>query len=147
MIREIIEIQRKEQKIDFSSPAFETFYIIIATLQAISITQQGFFYAIVYGWTREDFLHIMTISTHARGSLSPLVNGLRSWGQRETDSGELEVTSPLPPEEEGEHAEGKHGKGENEQRYETSKSQSLFTPNLSHRLPVSFNTRQHSNVA
>ena len=46
---------------DFSSASFEPFYITCATLQSLSITQQGFLNALVYGWTRDDFLNIMAV--------------------------------------------------------------------------------------
>ena len=36
------------------------------TLQSLTITQQGFLNAIVYGWTREDFLHIMAVNRRRR---------------------------------------------------------------------------------
>ena len=101
MIREIIEIQKKEQissTVDFGTPPFETFYIICATLQAVSITQQGFLNAIVYGWTREEFVHIMAISSRTNDNLIQLIDGTRSLERSRrgtaaaSDSGELGAT-------------------------------------------------------
>ena len=34
----------------------------------MTITPQGFLNAIVYGWTREDFLHIMAVNTERKAN-------------------------------------------------------------------------------
>ena len=138
MIRESIAIQETEpisSTSDFRTPPFESFYIIFGALQAVSITQQGFLNAIVYGWTRETFVHVMAFSSRTDDSLGLLGDGARSsdWGRRGIESGELGVTWDLRAEGEGEGEEGEDE--QNRPLYETSKSQSL-TPTMSHRLCV-----------
>ena len=155
MVREIIEIQRREQissTSDFGTPPFESFYITFGTLQAVSITQQGFLNAIVYGWTREEFVHIMAITSRASDNLIQLLDGTRSadWGRRRAaavgDSGELGATweDRAEGERECEEEEEKEEEEEEENRqlYETHS----LTPTLSHRLQLSANTRRFNNI-
>ena len=130
MSREIIAIQETEpisSTSDFRTPPFESFYIIFGALQAVSITQQGFLNAIVYGWTRETFVHVMAFSSRTGDSLGLLSDGARStdWGRRGTESGELGATWDLRAEGEGKGEEEEEGEdeGEDEQNrplYETS---------------------------
>ena len=96
MGHEIDKLRRKETLEEGEDLSFEAFYKVFATLQAVSITTQGFLNAIVYSWTREDFLHIMAIS----GGSSSFTNiqqlmfthGVEDSG---TASGELGETWPV----------------------------------------------------
>ena len=137
MVREIVKLRAHETispKSDIRSSSFETFYIIFATLQAVSVTQQGFLNAIVYGWTREDFVHIMSMTRSSQHTPLDLLTHSRVTTAHDGgggESGDLETTwaDPLGDEEEEE------GKGEREGKegsafYETCS----VTPTLPHKL-------------
>ncbi|CAI8054988.1 hypothetical protein GBAR_LOCUS30007, partial [Geodia barretti] len=51
----------------FSSPSGSTSFsntlLAVFLLQSVTVPLQGFLNAIVYGWTRGDFLQVMAIST------------------------------------------------------------------------------------
>lgn len=40
--------------------------IVMFLLQSLTITQQGFLNAIVYGWTREDFLNLVGLKSSSK---------------------------------------------------------------------------------
>ena len=122
MVHEIIRLQTKEAAELEEELSFETFYEIFAILQAVSITQQGFLNAIVYGWTREDFLHIMAISGSSNQSALHQLLFSHTGG----DSGELDATWAL---QEG----GEEEEKEEEEKWSPSQTQSI-TPVLSHKL-------------
>ena len=125
MVHEIVNLQMKEEvqsEGDVDSMSFKFFYVLFATLQALSITQQGLLNAIVYGWTREDFLHIMAVSGGStQGTLHRLM--FTQAGDRAGNS-EMEDTWVLQEEEEEE---------ERDEELSPSQTQSL-TPALSHKV-------------
>ena len=45
------------------------FFLLPTYTQSITVPLQGFLNAIVYGWTREDFLHVMTSTKKSPQSL------------------------------------------------------------------------------
>ena len=141
MIREIIDIRRGEEILadssDFTSSSFEPFYITFATLQAVSITQQGFLNAIVYGWTREDFLHTMAFH---RSSVMDSVAGTSysQWDDPEDESGELGATWVMRSER---HEGGREG--EKDPLHQSSKSVSV-TPTLAHKLYMNLPNHEQS---
>ena len=68
---------------------------ITQSVQSLTITQQGFLNAIVYGWTREDFLHIMAINARRK---------------RDSTNGRLQLLSS---------SESEEWDGEGEEDYDT----------------------------
>ncbi|XP_064392957.1 transmembrane protein 116-like [Halichondria panicea] len=50
----------------------EKFYIMLLILQSVTVPLQGFLNALVYGWTREDFLHVMAYSKETPANVENL---------------------------------------------------------------------------
>ena len=95
------------------STHFLTFCTDAHILQSVTITTQGFLNAIVYGWTREDFLSIMAIC-----------------GEKERPNGSTQLDSDMcvsdteeeleEEEEAGQHTPGRRRRNENESSREHS---------------------------
>lgn len=132
MIHELVMLSKgdkPENDSDFSSASFEPFYITCATLQSLSITQQGFLNAIVYGWTRDDFLHIMAIGRG--GTLSSLT------GSQNTPQDDDDETWVIHSDEDG-YDETVATEDEKISRQGSSKSAHSVT---AHRLQMSSSTQ------
>jgi hypothetical protein len=127
MAHEIDKLRTKDTLEEGKGLSFKAFYMVFATLQALSITQQGFLNAIVYGWTREDFLHIMAFSggSSSFGNVQRLM--LTHGGDSRTASGELGQTwAVLDREEEEEENE------EEREKWTQTQTESV-TPDLTHK--------------
>lgn len=119
MVHEIEKLRKQETLEMGKTLSFEKFYMVFATLQAVSITQQGFLNAIVYGWTREDFIHTLAMSGGGGSSVHQLM--FRHRREDKTASDELGETWAMEEEEEG------------EEKWTPSQTQSI-TPPLPHKV-------------
>lgn len=141
MVLEITKLESKEMMInttsDIRSSTFETFYIIFAILQAISITQQGFLNAIVYSWTRDDVFHVMTMQGDSSGQQNMLIRSRGTTDGSSVSNDDHNIFNSVEYEKEEEakkEEEWEQGKGvEDVTLYEYSKSQTV-TPTLTHKL-------------
>ena len=130
MAHEIDKLRTKETLEEGKGLSFKAFYMVFATLQALSITQQGFLNAIVYGWTREDFLHIMAFSGGSSSFDNVQRLMLTHGGDSRTASGELGQTWAVLDRDEEEEEE----KEEEERGKWTPTQTESVTPDLTHKL-------------
>ena len=134
MAHEIDKLRTQETLEKGKGLSFKAFYTVFATLQALSITQQGFLNAIVYGWTRENFLHIMAFSggSSSFGNVQRLML-THGEGDSRTASGELGETWAVFNREEEEEEEEEEKEEEERGKWTPTQTQSL-TPALTHKL-------------
>ncbi|CAI8054987.1 hypothetical protein GBAR_LOCUS30006 [Geodia barretti] len=134
MAHEIDKLRTQETLEKGKGLSFKAFYMVFATLQALSITQQGFLNAIVYGWTRENFLHIMAFSggSSSFGNVQRLML-THGEGDSRTASGELGETWAVFNREEEEEEEEEEKEEEERGKWTPTQTQSL-TPALTHKL-------------
>ena len=68
-------------------------YLHAQFLQSVTITQQGFLNAIVYGWTREDFLSIMALGGRKKyqSDVTQLVSDISDSEDEEEEAGQQDT--------------------------------------------------------
>ena len=115
-----------EMNSDFNSPTFEPFYIAFATLQSLTITQQGFLNAIVYGWTRDDFINTVATSALPKDNRKSFLSSLATVTQ-DPDENMWIIESNEEVEEEEEEGEGE-GEGEREGKLSSPYARASLTP-------------------
>lgn len=91
MIREATRLQSENNgsESDFESLSF---YVIFVSLQAVTITQQGFLNGMIYSWTRGDTFHIISFSRSGLGSHGDLELPGDSSATKDGDSVEESAT-------------------------------------------------------
>jgi hypothetical protein len=92
-VMKLVKEENQSPAVNENETRAQKIYYITLCLQSVTITQQGFLNAIVYGWTREDFLSIMALGGRKKcqSDVTQLVSDISDSEDEEEEAGQQDT--------------------------------------------------------